>query len=127
MQFAVVADQSRETLPLPEPPVVTQQEAARVLWISDLSGLEVTVVDTAELILPGKGANQEYGWLLLLRSANLALACQAVMGERFITPDQVRWREQRGSRPWLLGMMSDSPCALIDVETLVAGLDETLV
>jgi purine-binding chemotaxis protein CheW len=38
----------------------------------------------------------------------------------------VQWREQKGKRPWLAGMVKQRMCALIDVYQLVTMLNQGL-
>lgn len=88
-----------------------------------VAGREVWAVRLAELILPGKAIVEPHEWLLLPRSEGVALLCQGVDGIEQWRPEEVRWRSERISRPWLFGMHGDPPCPLIDVERLVQDLE----
>jgi purine-binding chemotaxis protein CheW len=43
-----------------------------------------------------------------------------------VRPEQVRWREVPGKRPWLAGMVKEKMCALIHVEALIEMLQSGL-
>ncbi len=120
--FSVPAQQIVATSVLRPEDLDTRDRTSQILGVLKLSGRTVSVVDTAEIILPGKGINQGYAHLLLLASGNEALACHSVDEPIVIPKAEVRWRDDRGSRPWLLGMMTDPPCPVIDMEVLVAEL-----
>ncbi|MFZ5594649.1 MAG: chemotaxis protein CheW [Pseudomonadota bacterium] len=54
--------------------------------------------------------------IVLAGGASWGFPCHDVL--RIITtePHQVRWRSDRQRRPWLVGIMNDPVCALIDVQ-----------
>jgi len=95
-------------------PVLGELEADGRVWL---------VVDTACLILPGQRHGSRYRWMLPVRRSGMALACDGVSESGLVPIAQVRWRQQRQSRPWLLGMLTgDRACPLLDAETLIADL-----
>jgi purine-binding chemotaxis protein CheW len=51
------------------------------------------------------------------------LACGELKGTELIAPNEVRWRETAGKRPWLAGMVKEKMCALIHVEALIRMLN----
>ncbi len=87
-----------------------------------VAGRKVWAVNPAGLILPGLSISGPYPWALLPRGGELALLCHEVEEPCRWRPEEVRWRTERISRPWLLGMQGDPPCPLIDVERLVQDL-----
>jgi len=52
------------------------------------------------------------------------LSCESLLGTENVTRDQVRWREKKGTRPWLAGMVKKKMCALIHVDELVKLLEQ---
>ncbi len=94
-----------------------------VLGESEVAGRSWLVVDTARLILPDHKRGSGYRWLVPVRGSGMALACDSVSESGPVPVAQVRWRQQRQSRPWLLGMLTgDHACPLLDAETLIADL-----
>ncbi len=120
LRFAVLGEQlfgvfALESAILPQPGQPTWAEgqvslAGRKLW---------AVVP--RLLLPGKLVDPP-AWALLPRAGELALLCHGVEAPCRWRPEQIRWRSERISRPWLLGMQGELPCPLIDVERLVEEL-----
>ncbi|GAB6068076.1 hypothetical protein JCM13664_13950 [Methylothermus subterraneus] len=86
-----------------------------------VAGGEFWAATPARLVLPDSGLGP-YRWALLPRRSELALLCHGVEARACWQPQQVRWRTERLSRPWLLGMCLEPPCPLIDLERLVEEL-----
>lgn len=83
------------------------------------------IVDTALWLRMGSNAtNLNYSHYILLGSTPWGLCCEKLLGTEKLTKDQVRWREKKGSRPWLAGMVKKKMCALVHVEELVKLLDQ---
>ncbi len=98
--------------------VLGELEAEERTWL---------VVDTACLILPGQRCGSGYHWAVPIRGSGMALACDGVSEADPVPVARVRWRQQRQSRPWLLGMLTgDAACPLLDAEALVADLQSDL-
>ncbi len=98
-----------------------------VLGRLETDGRTWLVVDTARLILAGKRHGSRYRWMVPVPRSGAALACDGVSESGPVPVAQVRWRQQRQSRPWLLGMLTGDPaCPLLDAEALVADLQSDL-
>lgn len=83
------------------------------------------VVDTALWLRQGCDAtNLNYSHYVLLGSTPWGLCCEKLLGTEKLTKEQVRWRDKKGARPWLAGMVKKKMCALIHVEELVKLLDQ---
>ncbi|MBP3862153.1 MAG: chemotaxis protein CheW, partial [Pseudomonas sp.] len=48
------------------------------------------------------------------------LAVHQVSRSLRLHPNEIKWRSQRGQRPWLAGTVIEHMCALLDVEQLAA-------
>ena len=86
----------------------------------------IQVVDTSQLALPEKFHKQDingFRYIILIGDKLWGLACDEVCEALTLAPDKVRWRTQRGSRPWLAGTVIHHMCALLDVEQLGKMLD----
>lgn len=85
------------------------------------------VVDTAKFIMPEKGfdlAKDGFGYLIQLQRSDWTLACKEVYKTVRISPEQVKWRSQKGKRQWLAGTVIEHMCALVHVDTLIELLKE---
>lgn len=91
---------------------------------------QLDVVDTAKWVMPDKLPNNEYKetyqYIVMLGESSWGLACGELKGTELVRPEQVRWREVAGKRPWLAGMVKEKMCALIHVEELIVMLQSGL-
>ena len=68
--------------------------------------------------------NLEYTHYVALGSTSWGLSCENLLGTENLKKEQVRWREKKGSRPWLAGMVKKKMCALIHADELVKLLNQ---
>ncbi|QMV15046.1 chemotaxis protein CheW [Vibrio spartinae] len=87
---------------------------------------QLDVVDTARWVMSEKLKNDDYKdsyqYIVMLGDSTWGLACGQLRGTESLNPEEVRWRERAGKRPWLAGMVKEKMCALIHVEALTAML-----
>ncbi len=75
------------------------------------------VIDTALCVMPERyKAEDREGlqFVISLHGYEWGLSCHEVSNSITLEPDEVRWRTQRGKRPWLAGTVVEHMCALID-------------
>ena len=83
------------------------------------------IVDTSLwLQLGSKAESLKYTHYVVLGDTAWGLSCEKLLGTDKIRKDQVKWRDQKGSRPWLAGMVKKKMCALIHAEELVKLLNQ---
>jgi len=99
------------------------------LGLARNQGVNTRVVDTALVVLPQErrqamddAGRQPFGNVILIDEARWGLACTAVGDMITLQPDDVRWRSQRGRRPWLAGTVIKEMCALLDTSALAEML-----
>jgi hypothetical protein len=121
LRFAVLGEQLSAAfalegaiLPQPGQPAWAEGQVS-------LAGRKLWAVIPRQL-LPAKRVDDPPSWALVPRAGELALLCHGVEAPCRWRPEQIRWRSERVSRPWLLGMQGELPCPLIDVECLVKEL-----
>jgi purine-binding chemotaxis protein CheW len=85
-------------------------------------GGEAKVVDLAAILAPDM-AGAEADTLLLLHDRSWALACTVYEESVKLAPDGIAWRTPSASRPWLVGMMRELRCGVIDVTALIDTLE----
>jgi purine-binding chemotaxis protein CheW len=89
------------------------------------------VVDTAKWVMPEKSAEKlagstKYQYLILLGESGWGLGCESLVATETLLPDEVKWRNVEGSRPWLSGMIKKKMCALVNVQQLINMLNQGL-
>ncbi len=92
---------------------------------------KLSVVDTAKWVMPEKyneklAESLNYQYLIMLDESGWGLACENLVNTETLQPEDVKWREAHGKRPWLAGMVKQKMCALINVSQLVALLNQGL-
>lgn len=81
-------------------------------------GGEARVIDLAALLAPDM-AGAEADTLLLLNDRTWALACTVYEESVVLDAEGIAWRTPTQSRPWLVGMMRELRCGVIDVPALI--------
>lgn len=95
------------------------------LGVNRHNGQLYNIVDTSLWLQLGCAAKDlQYSHYILLGSTNWGLSCEKLLGTENLTKDQVRWRDKKGSRPWLAGMVKDKMCALIHADELIKLLNK---
>ena len=89
------------------------------------------VVDTAKWIMPEKSTEKlaeltKYEYLIVLGESGWGLGCENLVTTDTLLPDDVKWRDVEGSRPWLSGMVKKKMCALMNVQQLINMLNQGL-
>lgn len=92
---------------------------------------KLNVVDTARWIMPEKydaalAQELNYQYLVMLGNSSWGLCCETLIDTITLEPEQIKWREQEGKRPWMAGLIKEHMCVLVDVEELVALLGRGL-
>lgn len=86
----------------------------------------IRVVDSALWIMPERyheAVKDGYRFVIRLDNSEWGMACDSVAQSFSISPEEVRWRTDRGKRPWLAGTVIDHMCALMDVAAVAHLLD----
>ncbi|MBE0438523.1 MAG: chemotaxis protein CheW [Gammaproteobacteria bacterium] len=85
------------------------------------------VVDTAHIIMPG-GFNHAHippKYIILIDNHNWGLSCNTILEVITLSPDDVKWRKQLGSRSWLAGTALKQMCSILNVTMLSKQLAQT--
>lgn len=92
------------------------------------SGENLRVVDTALWVMPEKyeqlAERLDYQYLIRLEHSPWALACTKVRDAVSLSPEQVKWRQSAGRRPWMSGMLIEQMCVLLEVDSLIELLGD---
>jgi purine-binding chemotaxis protein CheW len=97
-------------------------QAPWFMGLLPVKGYNVRTIDGAQVVMPERytpDLREQYRYVISLHGSDWGLAVDAVADSVILQPDDVRWRSQRGKRPWLAGTVVDRMCALLDVAQLV--------
>ncbi len=117
---------------VPWPDVVGPPPAPRPGLVGLMGGgSRVQMIDVSAVIfppslrrrLPGE-ARRPFTHAVVLKERDMALGCHGAPAEATFFPGEMRWHDRKGRRPWLLATESARRTALLDVEALLAALDE---
>ncbi|WP_116867080.1 CheW domain-containing protein [Pseudomonas syringae] len=79
------------------------------------------VLDTARWIMPDRYRDdfrQGLQYVISVQGYEWGLAVHQVSRSLRLDPNEIKWRAQRGHRPWLAGTVIEHMCALLDVAEL---------
>lgn len=92
---------------------------------------KIQLVDTARWVMPEKytatlATELNYQYVIMLGTSNWGLCCELLIDTINLEPEQIKWREQEGKRPWMAGLIKEQKCVLVDVDELVKLLNQGL-
>ncbi|MFJ4348165.1 chemotaxis protein CheW [Pseudomonas sp. NPDC089401] len=79
------------------------------------------VLDTARWVMPDRYRDdfrQGLNYVISVQGYEWGLAVHQVSRSLRLDPNEIKWRSQRGQRPWLAGTVIEHMCALLDVAEL---------
>ncbi|AYG45985.1 chemotaxis protein CheW [Pseudomonas sp. Leaf58] len=79
------------------------------------------VLDTARWVMPDRyreDFRQGLQYVISVQGYEWGLAVHQVSRSLRLEPSEIKWRSQRGQRPWLAGTVIEHMCALLDVAAL---------
>jgi purine-binding chemotaxis protein CheW len=97
-------------------------QAPWFMGLLPVKGYNIRTIDAAQVVMPERYTpklREQYRYVISLHGSDWGLAVDGVADSVILQPDDVRWRGQRGKRPWLAGTVVERMCALLDVAQLV--------
>ena len=91
------------------------------LGILPSQGGKLNVLDTARWVMPERyraDFREGLQYVISVQGHEWGLAVHQVSRSLRLHPNEIKWRSQRGQRPWLAGTVIEHMCALLDVEQL---------
>ncbi|MNJ40927.1 CheW-like domain protein [compost metagenome] len=91
------------------------------LGILPSQGGNLKVLDTARWVMPDRYRDdfrQGLQYVISVQGHEWGLAVHQVSRSLRLDPNEIKWRSQRGQRPWLAGTVIEHMCALLDVAEL---------
>lgn len=77
----------------------------------------IKVLDTALCVMPERydaSCREGLNYVITLHGFAWGISCHKILKSITLEPEDVKWRSQRGKRPWLAGTVVDQMCALVD-------------
>jgi len=101
------------------------------------SGIQVereqnlTIVDTARYLMPDKfdrplEHSTNYKYIIVLGDSNWGLKCDTLVDSDNLSQDQIKWRTNGKSIPWLAGTVKQRMCGLLAVDMLIELFDKNM-
>lgn len=122
LQLAVPKAQVERVGPVPDLAAAAVPSPPWLLGSASRNGRVCHAVDLARIIVPGGSAQVAPEHAIFIADGDWLLAVDSIDAEQTLASENVRWRENPVSRPWLAGMASEPLCAVLDV----SGLNELL-
>jgi len=90
---------------------------------------KINVVDTALWVMPEKcdetlKNSLNYQYIIMLNDSRWGLMAENLVDTVVLQQDEVKWLDSSSKRPWLAGLVKNKMCALLDVDALIALLNE---
>ncbi|BFM11767.1 hypothetical protein R50072_19200 [Simiduia litorea] len=82
---------------------------------------QIKTVNTALFVMPERydpAFLRSAKYVISIDGLSWGLAVDSVQQPRTLDPDDVKWRQGRGLRPWLAGTVKEHMCALIDIPNM---------
>ncbi|MCY1394235.1 CheW-like domain protein [compost metagenome] len=100
------------------------------LGILPSQGGNLKVLDTARWVMPDRYRDdfrQGLNYVISVQGYEWGLAVHQVSRSLRLDPNEIKWRTQRGQRPWLAGTVIEHMCALLDVAELAELIESGAV
>jgi purine-binding chemotaxis protein CheW len=91
------------------------------MGLLSVKGGNIRTVNTAKVVMPERyqqAMAEKFAYVISINGLDWGLAVDTVSTAITLDPDDVRWRSERTSRPWLAGTVVEHMCALLDVSQL---------
>lgn len=116
----------------PYPEVVTPVEGAHPWRLGRFAtgGCEATLIDLGSIVIPARygggpaGSARPGERVILCGDGEWAFACEQDVEIVTLEARHVRWATRRTSRRWLAGTVMAHGCGLLDVDGLIAQVEE---
>ena len=77
----------------------------------------IKVIDTALCVMPeryDRSNREQLEFVITLHGFAWGISCHKLLKSITLEPEDVKWRTQRGKRPWMAGTVVEQMCALVD-------------
>ncbi len=91
------------------------------MGLLSVKGGNLKTVDSAKIVMPERysvAMRENYEYVISINGVDWGLAVDSVSSAITLQPEDVKWRTERGLRPWLAGTVVEHMCALVDISQL---------
>ena len=83
------------------------------------------IIDSAHILIPSQyqSIDSSYHFILLIAEGKWGLSCNNVIEVVTLSPHEIRWKKQHGTRPWLAGTVFDKMYSVLNIEELIHQLE----
>jgi len=82
---------------------------------------QLVLADLTELLALNAGETQG-GYLLVIGEGRFGVLCDAIEEQITLGPEQVNWRQGADGQEWMLGMLPEQMCMLLDPDAIAVRL-----
>ena len=82
------------------------------------------IVDTSCIVLPNNYQDKQNKsqFIISIDEGRWGLACNKVNSVIILSPDEVKWRQHAGKRPWLAGTVLEHMCSILNIKEFIKQL-----
>ncbi len=87
----------------------------------------IKVMDTAFCVMPEKyqaSYREGINYVITIHGFEWGITCHEILTSITLEPGDVKWRSNRGKRPWLAGTVIDQMCVLVDTAGLYQVIEQ---
>jgi purine-binding chemotaxis protein CheW len=124
LQLAICTDDIQAILPWPETPLEQSQEMSNneaIMGYYNQAPHQIQIINTAHIVLPIQHRHNIAlpSFMIVVSEGNWALSCHKINTIITLAPEDIRWRKNMGTRPWLAGTSIEKSCSIVNLTGLV--------
>ncbi|HDY85581.1 hypothetical protein LCGC14_0495590 [marine sediment metagenome] len=124
LQLAIRTEEVKAILPWPETSLEQTPDTAHnelVMGLYNYASQQLKVINTANIVLPLEHRHNlaTPSFLIIIGQGNFALSCHKINTVINLLPEDIRWRKNMTSRPWLAGIAMKKNCSIVSLDGLV--------
>jgi purine-binding chemotaxis protein CheW len=124
LQLAIRTEDVKAILPWPETPLEQSQESSNneaIMGSYNLAANQIKIINTAHIVLPIQHRRNIAipSFMIVVGDGNWALSCHKINSVIILAPEDIRWRKNKATRPWLAGTSIEKSCSIVNLTGLV--------
>ena len=125
LQLALHCQDAKAILPWPEAELAQRNEAQKldeaVLGIYQQAPYQTTIIDAPYIFLPAELRHNadNASFIIIIGDGQWALSCHKINAIITLSPEDIKWRKNAGTRPWLSGTSVEKGCSIVNIDELV--------
>jgi purine-binding chemotaxis protein CheW len=124
LQLAIRTEDIKAILPWPETPLEQSQESSNIeaiIGFYNLAADQIKIINTAHIVLPIQHQRNIAipSFMIVVGEGDWALSCHKINSVITLAPEDIRWRKNKGARPWLAGTSIEKSCSIVNFNGLV--------